>query len=56
MEAELKAKKPDLDITLIKGSGGVFEVTCDGKMIFSKLEHKEQRFPKNGEISSLLKL
>ena len=56
VEAELKSKKPDLDIELIKGGGGIFEVKCDGKMIFSKLDHKEQRFPKDGEISTLLKL
>lgn len=56
MEAELKAKKPDIDIALVKGSGGIFEVKCDGKLIFSKLDHKEHRFPEVGEISGLLKL
>jgi len=56
VEAELKAKKPDMEISLIKGSGGIFEVKCDGKLVFSKLDHKEHRFPEVGEISSLLKI
>ena len=33
---------------LIEGSGGVFEVAVDGKLIFSK--KKEGRFPENDEI------
>ncbi len=34
--------------TLIEGHGGAFEVTVDGKRIFSKL--KTFRFPENDEI------
>jgi selT/selW/selH-like putative selenoprotein len=34
--------------TLIEGHGGAFEVSVDGKKIFSKL--KTFRFPENDEI------
>jgi selenoprotein W-related protein len=30
------------------GGGGVFDVTVDGKLVFSK--HKEGRFPEHEEI------
>jgi selT/selW/selH-like putative selenoprotein len=33
---------------LVKGSNGVFDVTADGALIFSK--HRENRFPDSGEI------
>jgi selT/selW/selH-like putative selenoprotein len=51
VEAELKAKYPDSDIKLIKGGGGIFDVKCNGKLIYSKLNTKDQRFPDDGEIS-----
>ena len=41
------------DVGLISGSGGVFEVSVDGKGIFSK--KNLNRFPHEGEIASLLK-
>ena len=34
---------------LIKGANGVFDVTFDGELVFSK--HKEGRFPESGEVS-----
>jgi selenoprotein W-related protein len=34
--------------TLIEGSGGVFEVTVDGDLIFSKKQ--EGRFPEDDEV------
>jgi len=37
---------------LIKGSGGIFDVVVDGKMIFSK--HEVGRFPTHEEILSRL--
>jgi selenoprotein W-related protein len=37
---------------LIAGSGGVFEVTANGKMVFSKKE--TGRFPEPGEIAGML--
>lgn len=33
---------------LVPGSSGVFDVTVDGELIFSK--HEQGRFPKEGEI------
>jgi len=37
-----------VDATLIPGSGGVFDVVVDGKLIFSKKELA--RFPEPGEV------
>jgi selT/selW/selH-like putative selenoprotein len=54
VEVELKAKYPDSNIKLIKGGGGIFDVKCDGKLIYSKLNTKGQRFPNDGEISGLI--
>lgn len=38
---------------LIEGSGGVFEVTVDGDLVFSK--KKLGRFPEDDEVISILK-
>ncbi|MCK5738508.1 Rdx family protein [bacterium] len=38
---------------LIPGNGGVFNVTVDGELIFSK--HKVWRFPEPGELASLIR-
>ncbi|MCG8563850.1 MAG: Rdx family protein [Desulfobacterales bacterium] len=38
---------------LIPGSGGVYEVECDGKTLFSKKE--TGRFPEDDEILGQLK-
>lgn len=38
---------------LVAGSGGVFDVTVDGKRVFSKKE--TGRFPEPGEIAGMLK-
>jgi len=48
---ELKSEL-DVDATLIPGHGGVFEVTVDGKMIFSKKQ--VGRFPEAGEIVGMI--
>ena len=37
---------------LIEGSGGVFDVTVDGKLIYSK--HATGRFPDHDEVLSKL--
>lgn len=37
---------------LIEGAGGVFDVSVDGKLIYSK--HQTGRFPEHGEIFSQL--
>jgi selenoprotein W-related protein len=39
-------------IELIPSSGGVFEISVDGRVVFSK--KKMQRFPDEGEIVRLL--
>jgi selenoprotein W-related protein len=39
-------------VSLKQGSGGVFDVHADGKLIFSK--HQEGRFPDEDEILSEL--
>ena len=46
MEKELKAQ-----VKLIEGEKGIFDVSVNGKMIFSK--HKEGRFPTWDEIKKL---
>jgi selT/selW/selH-like putative selenoprotein len=38
---------------LIKGSGGVFDVTADGVLIYSK--HRAGRFPDNAEVLHTLR-
>jgi len=55
VEAELKASYPDAEITLHKGSGGIFDVKCNGKLIYSKQALEERRFPHDGEITQLIK-
>jgi len=42
----------DAEIKFIEGSGGVFEVKRDGKLIFSKIE--KGRFPEANEIIHLI--
>ena len=36
MAAELTEAFPDMEIKLIPGSGGIFDVTVDGALVFSK--------------------
>ena len=38
---------------LIKGGGGVFDVTVDGALIYSK--HRTGRFPENEEVLQALR-
>jgi selT/selW/selH-like putative selenoprotein len=52
LEQELKSEL-GVEVECVAGSGGVFEVSVDGRIIFSKKTLK--RFPKDGEIISLLK-
>ena len=40
-------------VELVPGTNGVFEVSADGKTLFSK--QKSVRFPKEGEIVKALK-
>jgi len=47
LAAEIK-KQTGIDSELVRGSGGIFDVTVDGKRIFSK--HDEGNFPSEKEI------
>ena len=40
------------DIELIAGSNGIFDITLDGNMIYSKLE--QGRFPQPDDIIELI--
>jgi len=53
--AELGTSYPASNIKLIEGSGGVFDVKCNGKLIYSKQNIEGQRFPNEGEIIRLIK-
>tara|TARA_Y100000590_G_C14922255_1_gene714278 strand:+ start:343 stop:519 length:177 start_codon:yes stop_codon:yes gene_type:complete len=53
-EQLLKDFKQDIEaFTLIPSSGGRFEVTLDGDLIYSKLQ--EERFPEYNEVEPHLK-
>ena len=51
LAAEIK-KERGIDAKLVKGSGGVFEVVLDGKLLFSK--KAMGRFPENSEILEMV--
>lgn len=42
----------DIEVELVAGSGGVFDVIQDGEILFSK--HNTGRFPAAGEITRLM--
>jgi selenoprotein W-related protein len=52
LEEELK-NTFGAEVELLPSTGGVFEITVDGKIVFSKKELK--RFPEEGEIAGLLR-
>lgn len=52
MAAEIK-KQLGVDSQLVRGSGGIFEVTVDNDKIFSKKQ--EGRFPSEKEIVDKLR-
>ena len=54
VEAELKAHYPESTIKLIKGGGGIFDVKCNGKLIYSRQNIENRRFPNEGEITRLI--
>jgi selT/selW/selH-like putative selenoprotein len=45
-------QSPGARITLRKGSGGVFEITVDGALRFSK--KREGRFPTEAEVAQAI--
>ena len=52
LEAELKQTFQGIDVQLISSGGGVFEVTLNDRLIFSK--RSLNRFPDDGEIEKLI--
>lgn len=46
-------KRFDIDVELIKSSGGAFEVELDGDLIYSKKSNG--RFPEHGEVEAEVK-
>lgn len=51
LAAELK-ESVNIDLQLVKGAKGIFDVAVDGKIIFSKYD--KNRFPHFGEITEIL--
>lgn len=52
MAVELKEAFPGVDTKMIPSSGGVFEVTVDGTLVFSKKALKRHAQP--GEVVGLI--
>ena len=52
MADKIKSEFADANVEIVEGSGGVFEVTVDGKLIFSKKE--TDRFPEENEVYDLI--
>ena len=48
MAAELTQAYPDAEVRLVESSGGLFEVTVDGQLVFSK--KKVRRHAEPGEV------
>lgn len=48
MAAELKQAYPDVKVRLVQSSGGLFEVTVDGQLVFSKKNTRRHAEP--GEV------
>ncbi len=52
MEAELKARWPEAEVTLVPGGKGIFDVTVEGELVFSK--YRVNRHAQPGEVVRLL--
>ncbi|NOT31122.1 MAG: SelT/SelW/SelH family protein [Planctomycetes bacterium] len=52
MAVELSQAFPGAEVTLVESKGGAFEVSVDGRRVFSKLA--EGRFPSYREVPGLL--
>ena len=48
MAAELKQNFPEAQVRLVQSSGGLFEVTVDGQLVFSKKASRRHAAP--GEV------
>ncbi len=51
--AEIKQAFPEADTRLVPSSGGVFEVTVDGSLVFSKKALRRHAQP--GEVLELIR-
>ena len=51
--AELRQAFPEADVRLVPSSGGVFEVTVDGSLVFSKKALRRHAQP--GEVVDLVR-
>ena len=52
MEEEITSKFNDITVKLIAGSGGIFDIRLDEKLIFSKKDIR--RFPFKDEITKII--
>jgi selenoprotein W-related protein len=51
--AELRREFPEAEVRLVKSSGGVFDVTVDGKLVFSK--RAVGRHAQPGEVLAVMR-
>jgi selenoprotein W-related protein len=52
LAAEIQSTYPDADVQLIESSGGVYEVTLDGDLVFSKRQLGRHAEP--GEVFRII--
>ena len=52
LEVELTKDFPEANVSLISSGGGVFEISLDDDLIFSK--KSLNRFPEDGEIKKII--
>lgn len=52
MAAEIQSTYPDAEVQLIESSGGVYEVTLDGELVFSKRQLGRHAEP--GEVFRII--
>ena len=52
LEVELTNDFPEADVSLISSGGGVFEISLNDDLIFSK--KSLNRFPEDGEIKKII--
>jgi predicted Rdx family selenoprotein len=56
VEAEIRAGFDDVEVELVEGDHGIFDIAVDGKMIFSRgCSAFGKRFPRAGETTGLIK-
>jgi selT/selW/selH-like putative selenoprotein len=53
VEADLKGSFPGIEVELVGGHQGIFDVFADGRLVFSK--HEQHRFPDDGEVVDAMK-